>query len=116
MQGMRTTVLVLVLLAGAAVARAEDANALGKRIYVERCSACHGDDGRGDGPAAMALEPKPRNFVDAAFWKGRTQAQVRAVVEHGKPGTMMAPFSGVLSDAEIDAVVDYVRHFAPPSS
>jgi mono/diheme cytochrome c family protein len=84
---------------------------LGARIYGERCSACHGTDGAGDGPAAAALDPKPRNFRDRHFWRARPRTQVRLVVEHGRPGTMMAGFKGVLTPEEIDAVVSYVMDF-----
>jgi mono/diheme cytochrome c family protein len=89
---------------------------LGARLYVERCSACHGEHGRGDGPTAPALVPPPRDFGDAAFWKERTTTELSAVVKDGKPGTMMPPFRGVLSDAEIDAVVAYLRRFDPQAS
>jgi cytochrome c553 len=47
------------------------------------------------------------------FWHGRTTAQLRDAVAKGKPGTMMAPFAGVLSDQEIDAVVAHLRRFDP---
>jgi len=90
-----------------------DAGDLGARIYAERCSPCHGEHGRGDGPTAPALQPPPRDFGDAAFWKDRSTAQLRVVVQGGKPGTMMPPFQGVLSDAEIDAVVESLRRFDP---
>ena len=33
-------------------------------IYQERCSACHGAGGRGDGPGSATLTPKPRNYTD----------------------------------------------------
>jgi mono/diheme cytochrome c family protein len=87
----------------------------GARIYADRCGGCHGDEGRGDGPAAAAVEPKPRNFRSADFWHDKTDAGLRAVVMHGKPGTMMPPFAGVLSDQEIAAVVAFIRHFDPAS-
>lgn len=102
-----------VAVAASAIARAGEPADLGTRVYVERCSPCHGDDGRGDGPTAPALIPPPRNFRDPALWKDRTTAQLRATVEGGKPGTMMPPFEGVLSDAEMDAVVEHLRRFAP---
>jgi cytochrome c553 len=89
------------------------AEPVGKRVYLERCAPCHGDDGRGDGPAAAALEPRPRNLRDPSFWDGRTPARLRDVVQHGKTGTMMQPFEGVLSDGEIDAVVEYLQGFRP---
>src|SRR5262245_46556185 len=85
----------------------------GKTVYETRCSPCHGPEGAGDGPAAAALTPKPRNFRDPAFWSGRTVAQLRLAVRDGRPGTLMAPFAGVLSDAEIDDVIAYVQSFRP---
>jgi mono/diheme cytochrome c family protein len=104
-----------VVMAGARAWGADPGN-LGARLYTERCSPCHGDSGRGDGPTAPALQPPPRDFSEAAFWKGRPMAQLRAVVKGGKPGTMMPPFEGVLSDAEIDAVVESLRRFDPTAS
>ncbi len=104
-------VAVALCLAAAVAAAGEPAT--GRRVYQERCAACHGDEGRGDGPAAMALVPKPRNFRDAGIWRARTASQLRLVVRDGRPGTMMAPFRDVLSDEEIDAVVAYVEGFRP---
>jgi cytochrome c553 len=107
-------VLSLLLVAGRGGAGAEpQAATAGRRVWLERCAPCHGDEGRGDGPAAPALEPRPRNLRDAAFWGGRSSGQLRDVVRRGKPGTMMQPFEGVLSDAEIDAVVEYLHRFRP---
>ena len=83
----------------------------GDRIYAERCSGCHGDQGAGDGPAAPALVPKPKNFRES---RDRTREQLLAVVKKGKPGTMMPPFDGVLTDPEMDAVVRVVQRFATP--
>ena len=85
----------------------------GRVIYEQRCAACHGTGGAGDGPAAAAMEPRPRDLRDADFWRGRTTAELRQVVRNGKPGTLMAPFAGALSDAEIDAVVAFLQSFRP---
>jgi mono/diheme cytochrome c family protein len=104
----RRLAVTLVLVIAPSLSRADT---LGMRIYGERCSACHGADGAGDGPAAAALDPRPRNFRDQQFWEGRPRTQVRLVVEHGRPGTMMAGFKGVLTPEEIDAVVSYVMDF-----
>ncbi|MEP6795896.1 MAG: cytochrome c [Saprospiraceae bacterium] len=50
----------------------------GKKIYTQYCVVCHGPKGKGDGPAAPALNPKPadhsspkiQNQTDGAlFWK-----------------------------------------------
>ena len=107
-----------VLLAGLGIAltgRAWPADLTrGKEVYETRCAPCHGDRGAGDGPAAAAIEPKPRNFLAPEFWQGRTTVQLRLVVRKGRPGTLMAPFEGALSEAEIDDVVAYVETFRPP--
>jgi mono/diheme cytochrome c family protein len=103
-------VLVALLVASSAWP-GDDQTSRGARVYAERCSGCHGDTGRGDGPAAAALVPRPRDFTDAAFWRDRTPDALRQVVRRGKPGTMMAPFDGVLGDGDIDAVVAFLRTF-----
>lgn len=38
----------------------------GRALFQQNCAACHGFEGRGDGPGAAALNPKPTNFHDAA--------------------------------------------------
>lgn len=39
----------------------------GKVIYKEYCSQCHGAEGKGDGPAASGLNPKPAIHANIAF-------------------------------------------------
>jgi mono/diheme cytochrome c family protein len=36
----------------------------GKELFDRFCVACHGKEGHGDGPAAMAMDPKPADFHD----------------------------------------------------
>ena len=42
----------------------------GQRVFVRHCSACHGVDGRGDGPAAPALQPPPADLTRIAQRRG----------------------------------------------
>ena len=85
----------------------------GRTVYETRCAPCHGSDGGGDGPAAAAITPRPRNFRDPTFWNGRTPHQLALVEAEGRPGTLMAPFKDALSAAEIDDVVAYLQSFRP---
>ena len=38
----------------------------GKNLFKTYCISCHGPGGRGDGPAAAGLNPKPPNLVKMA--------------------------------------------------
>jgi mono/diheme cytochrome c family protein len=43
-----------------------DPIAAGKILFTSACVQCHGPEGKGDGPAAVSLDPKPRNLTDTA--------------------------------------------------
>ncbi|MBI2346859.1 MAG: c-type cytochrome [Deltaproteobacteria bacterium] len=83
----------------------------GKKLYAAQCATCHGAEGKGDGAAAAALTPGPRNFTSDEGWKfGRAPSEMLKTVTDGSPGTSMASFSGVpVKDRW--AVVHYVRTF-----
>jgi len=62
-----TAALVLAtafILAGASTLRASPPAqaADGQAIYAQRCAICHGAEGDGNGPGAVNLDPKPRDF------------------------------------------------------
>lgn len=80
---------------------------LGSQVFVKRCALCHGPAGRGDGLASKGLNPKPRNFHDAAYMQTRTDAQLLEVIHKGKGA--MPKWEGQLSEAEITAVLAHVR-------
>ena len=91
--------------------------ALGKAVYEKRCAGCHGEGGKGDGPAAELLLPRPRDFT-AGKYKIRTTAGALAsdqdllrIVTDGMPGTSMPPWRA-LPEKERTAVVAYVKTFA----
>jgi mono/diheme cytochrome c family protein len=61
----------------------------GKASFERNCVACHGEKGEGNGPAAAALDPKPRNLA-------ATQLGPKAifkVLATGKKGTAMIAFT-----------------------
>lgn len=81
----------------AAVSDADLAGIDGKKKYKLFCSPCHGMDGR------MAIN----GAKDLTKVKTSLEENV-AQIYHGKG--MMTPFKGVLKDAEIVAVANYVRN------
>lgn len=86
----------------------------GKAIYEGKgtCANCHGIAGNGRGPAAIQLNPPPRDFRHHGFWRHRTEGELFWVIKHGSPGTAMAAFGPILSDEEIWSVIQYERAFA----
>ena len=72
--------------------------AKGKSVYTLNCVACHGDKGEGNGPAAAALNPKPRNLVTEKFKAGGTAADVFKTLSEGLKGTVMPPYAQLSED------------------
>ena len=52
-------------------------------MFATRCSPCHGANGHGDGVAAAALTPHPRNFSDRAWQASITDANIERVIREG---------------------------------
>ncbi|HEU4618981.1 MAG TPA: cytochrome c/FTR1 family iron permease [Gammaproteobacteria bacterium] len=75
--------------------------------FRESCAACHGAEGRGDGPAAASLDPKPTDFHDAARERERSLYGLYNTITLGVQGTSMASFSQ-LPDAERWTLAFYV--------
>jgi mono/diheme cytochrome c family protein len=84
----------------------------GKNLYGVNCASCHGNAGQGDGPAAAALNPKPRNFTTGEWRYGGGLARVVRTISEGSPGTAMAAFAGIPM-ADRVKLAHYVRSLAP---
>lgn len=84
----------------------------GEAIYKAKCVLCHGPQGKGDGPGAAALDPKPRNHTDGSYMNARTNEELLTVIRDGKG--QMTPWGNILSDEEMHQVLAYVRTLADP--
>jgi DMSO reductase family type II enzyme heme b subunit len=80
-------------------------------MWVQHCVACHGAEGRGDGPAAEQLYPKPRDFKGSPLRFASTgggKFQVIGAIERsiatGVPRSAMPGFHNVLTDSEISGL------------
>lgn len=92
---------------------APESIAKGKGIFGQQCATCHGAEGKGDGPAAAAFNPKPRNFTSLENWKNpRTVAGVFKTLKEGLPGTPMPGFSTIPVEDRF-AIVHYLRSLMP---
>src|SRR5581483_5880186 len=84
---------------------------LGHATYHMTCAPCHGEGGNGDGPAAVALNPKPRDHTNGAYMDKLSNAHLFYVVRNGGVayGYPTMPAQPNLSDEEIKEVVAFVR-------
>lgn len=80
----------------------------GKIIYEQRCAVCHGPQGRGDGPEAPFLSPRPGNLVSAGT-SVKSDADLLAVIANGKPRTAMPAWKDLLSEEQQRDVLAYIR-------
>lgn len=88
----------------------------GKRVFAQRCAVCHGPDGRGNGPAASSLIPRPRDFTRGQFKYKSTptdqlpsDADLIRTVSVGLRASAMPYWQDILSAEEIREVVGYVK-------
>lgn len=80
------------------------------------CFVCHGAKGLGDGPAAVGLDPSPRNFTSAAFHRAKTDGELWWVIKNGSAGTAMVPLVGsVIDEEEAWLILLYERSLAQGS-
>lgn len=88
----------------------------GAAIYAEKCQACHGPTGLGDGPQALELpegvQVGPIGVAESA--SQATPAEWFSIISQGNIDNFMPPFSQSLSDQNIWDVVAYIYSFTSP--
>ncbi len=102
--GCVVVALLLVALFLSAQNGSADEYAQGKKLYSNHCQICHGANGKGDGPAAITLSPRPANFTDPKFWTGDVDEKISETIKNGHGP--MPPFE--LKPDEIKAIIDYI--------
>ena len=69
-------------------------------LFATTCSFCHGDGGRAAGKGPQLMDTQ------------RSDEFLRDRIKNGKEGAMPA-FSASLNDADIDAIIHYIRNLKP---
>lgn len=88
--------------------KSDERHEAGRKIYNFRCYFCHGYSGDAKTLAATYLAPKPRDFTKDSE-SALAREQMIGAVRNGKPGTAMKGFKGIISESDIEKVVDFVR-------
>jgi mono/diheme cytochrome c family protein len=86
-------------------------------LYAERCAMCHGEKGRGDGPAAKGLMTKPRRFSDAIWQESEDDAHIQKAILEGGFGVNKSSAMPAHPDlkAQVSGLVQVVRSFRSPT-
>jgi len=94
-----------------------DANA-GKAKYESLCAGCHGKTGKGDGPAAASLNPKPQDHSDGKVMNSLSDQYLTDIIKNGgaavKKSPLMPAWGKTLKDQEVADVTVYIRSLAKP--
>jgi len=84
--------------------------------YQTVCSTCHGATGGGDGPGAVALDPKPANFTDPTFWADRPDEELLKAIREGGASVgkspLMPAWGALFDQAKAEALLTYLKTFA----
>jgi mono/diheme cytochrome c family protein len=75
----------------------------GAEVFAHNCAVCHGAEGKGGGPM------RTPDFTSGSVQAGLSEAAVIKTIREGKPGTAMPAWQDKLSDAQINAVAQFVK-------
>jgi mono/diheme cytochrome c family protein len=93
--------------AGCRTPTAEQGVDEGRRIYQDQCMACHGALGRGDG---YVLFTPPVGDLTSEEVQRKWDLELLQSIHDGRANTAMGTWSLALSEQEMTAVLQYVRH------
>src|SRR5271166_3408598 len=83
--------------------------------FDTQCAKCHGESGRGDGPAGAALPTRPRNFSDCSRMAKESDQRLFNTIKGGGASVGlsrdMPPWGEAFEDQEINGLVSYIRLF-----
>jgi len=113
--------VLLVVAAAFTVTRTRlEAQPRGKAVYDKHCTECHGMAGKGDGPSAFYVAPRPRDFSTGRYKIRSTETgsvptddDLIRSVRQGLYGTAMPAWDRILSDTDIQDVVAYIKSMSP---
>ena len=93
-----------------------DAATIAKKKFETLCAMCHGIDGTGRGPQSENLNPKPRNYTDAAWQASVTDEDLKKTILLGGQAvgkSMSMPGNPDLKDKPevLDELVKIIRGF-----
>jgi mono/diheme cytochrome c family protein len=90
----------------------------GKKLYATYCSGCHGEKGKGDGPAAKSLPIKPADHTDGAVMNQLSDKFLVDVISKGGgsvgKSSFMPAWGSQLKEKQLGDIIAYLRSIAEP--
>jgi mono/diheme cytochrome c family protein len=86
----------------------------GRAFFAENCVSCHGDSGKGDGPAVAGLARKPTDLTHLSRDNGGTFPTARALSyiwgdpEQAHLARVMPQFGGAMAEDLVPVEIDGV--------
>ncbi|MDR3716428.1 MAG: cytochrome c [Puia sp.] len=80
-----------------------------KNLYIANCGPCHGEKGKGDGPAAQGLNPKPADHTSASVQSESDGSLFWKLSEGRNP---MPGYKKIFSDQQRWELIAYIRTLA----
>ena len=86
----------------------------GGKLYLEKCSVCHGKKADGNGPSAGSFAMEPWSFTDGTI-EDVSDGYLFQKIKNGGPWYEMPPFMMMLKDKDIWDTINYLRSVAKKS-
>ncbi len=91
----------------------------GELLFQQKCSACHGKDGKSEGIGTGVSVSRERKFQvvppalnNPGFLAAANDHWIRQTIKTGRPGTIMPSQTTLqINDQQLDDIVSYVRSF-----
>jgi mono/diheme cytochrome c family protein len=93
------------------VASTPDVLKAAKTLYITNCAPCHGEKGKGDGPAAASLTPHPADHTSAAL-RNEPDGSLFWKLSEGR--TPMPTYKKILTETQRWELIDYIRSLSKP--
>src|SRR5262249_35416726 len=88
-----------------------------RALFSSQCAMCHGIEGKGDGPAATNIQPRPRDYTDAKWQASVTDDAIKKTIVMGGQKLGKSPMMPSNPQLErqpdvLDGLVRIIRGFA----